>query len=327
MGEPLLRRQLAVLAVGLLVVAGAVAAALASSGSGDPSDAPTHAIPSAPLIPKPHFALTIGGPVGRPIPDGFLGLSIEFQAIRSYTGRDPARINPVLVQLIRNLAPGQAPVIRIGGDSTDESWVPTPGVKPPPQVTYALTPGWFATTAALVRTLGAKVIAGVNLGANQPALAASEASADMRAFGPALEAFEIGNEPNVYDVIAAYHTRSGGPVLTRAPGYAYPEYLDQFHSIASRLPPVGLAGPALAAGPTPSTGWWAVMLSRFLASERRVRTLTIHRYPLRNCFVGKGSPQYPTVHHLLSSYATAGLAQGVRGYVALAHAAHRVASY
>jgi hypothetical protein len=54
-----------------------------------------------------------------------------------------------------------------------------------------------------------------------------------------------------------------------------------------------------------------------------VQTLTIHRYPLRNCYVGKSSPQYPTVPHLLSSYATAGLAAGVDGYVRLAHAAHR----
>ncbi|MEO6859492.1 MAG: hypothetical protein ABI323_13050, partial [Solirubrobacteraceae bacterium] len=33
---------------------------------------------------------------GRRIPTGFLGLSIEFQAVRAYTGSDPRHVNPVL---------------------------------------------------------------------------------------------------------------------------------------------------------------------------------------------------------------------------------------
>ena len=136
---------------------GGASAVPATTGSGDPRPGDAR---SAGARVQPAFPLTIGQPVGRPIPAGFLGFSIEFQAIRAYTGSDPAQINPVLVQLIRNLSPGQAPVIRIGGDSTDASWVPTAGVKPPPQVTYTLTPSWFATTDALVRALGARVIVG-----------------------------------------------------------------------------------------------------------------------------------------------------------------------
>ena len=49
---------------------------------------------------------------------------------------------------------------------------------------------------------------------------------DVQAFGRSLTAFEIGNEPNVYNVIAAYHTPSGAPVLTRPPSFGYPEYLE-----------------------------------------------------------------------------------------------------
>ena len=291
-----------------------VAAIVVAAGSGDPVAEP------GPPVSSP---LTIGAAVGQPIPAGFLGFSIEFQAIRSYTGHNPQQINPVLVSLLRNLSPGAAPVIRIGGDSTDASWVPAPGVKPPPQVTYRLTPGWFATTAALVHQLGARLIVGINLGANQPALAAAEAREDVRAFGSSIAAFEIGNEPNVYDVIAAYHTRTGGSVTTRPRGYAFPEYLREFRAISATLPPAELAGPALAAGPTPTQGSWIQTLAGFLASERRVRILTIHRYPLRNCYVGTASPQYPTVAHLLSSYSTVNLAAGVRRYIAIAHASRR----
>jgi hypothetical protein len=311
----------------------AVAAVLATSGDGasdaphaarasDPAPTPDRVIGVAPTV-RPAFTLGIGPPVGRPIPRGYLGLSIEFQAIRAYTGTDPSHINPVLLQLIRNLSPGQAPVIRIGGDSTDASWVPTPGIKPPPQVTYALTPSWFATTDALVRQLGARLTAGINLGANQPALAAAEARRDAQVFGSSLAAFEIGNEPNVYNVIAAYHAPSGAPVLTRPRSFGYPDYLSEFHATAARLPAQPLAGPALAAGPTPTPGSWAQTLPGFLKANPRVRYLTIHRYPLRNCYVGPGSQQYPTVSNLLSSYASTALAKGIAAYVHMAHAAGR----
>ena len=311
----------------------AVAAVLATSGDGtsdaahdarasDPAPVPERVSGVAAAV-RPAFTLGIGPPVGRPVPHGYLGLSIEFQAIRSYTGTDPNHINPVLVQLIRNLSPGQVPVIRIGGDSTDASWVPAPGIKPPPQVTYALTPSWFATTDALVRQLGARVIAGINLGADKPALAAVEARRDAQVFGSSLAAFEIGNEPNVYNVIAAYHAPSGAPVLTRPHSFGYPAYLSEFQATAARLPARPLSGPALAAGPTPAPGSWARTLPGFLKANPSVRYLTIHRYPLRRCYVGPGSPQYPTVPHLLSSYATTGLAKSVATYVRMAHAAGR----
>jgi hypothetical protein len=272
---------------------------------------------------RPEFVLGIGHSVGRPIAAGYLGLSMEFQAVRSYTGRDPRRIDPVLVQLIRNLSPDQPPVIRIGGDSTDASWVPAPGVHPPPQVTYKLTPSWFATTEALVRALGARLTMGLNLGANQPALAAAEAQRDVQVFGGGLTDFEIGNEPNVYDKIASYHTPAGKAVLTRHPGFGYPEYLREFKAIAARLPPRKLAGPALAAGPSPTPGSWFSTLEGFMRASPRLTTLTIHRYPLRNCYVGPSSPQYPSVPNLLSAYSTAGLAAGVHPYVALAHRSKR----
>ena len=85
---------------------------------------------------------------GRRVPDGFLGFSFEFQAVRAYTGSDPRAINPVFEQLIRNLSSGQDPILRIGGDSSDVSYAPSPGVRPPPYVAYQLTPSWMATTAA-----------------------------------------------------------------------------------------------------------------------------------------------------------------------------------
>jgi len=280
---------------------------------------------SAPVLASPPITVAIGSStVGQPIRAGYLGLSIEFQAVRAYTGSDPRAVNPVLVALIRNLSPGQSPVLRIGGDSTDVSWVPGAGVKPPAYVDYRLTPSWFATTGTLARELGARMIMGLNLAANQPALAAAEARADLKTFGRgAITAFEIGNEPNVYSKIAIYHTLFGAPVPARARKYDYPGFRREFSAIAKTLPPVALAGPALAVGPTPNRGSWVQTMPAFLGSQRRVRIMTVHRYPLRNCYVPPSSPQYPTVSHLLSSYSTIGLADSLRRWVRIAHARHR----
>ena len=47
------------------------------------------------------------------VPSGFVGLSFEYSALPWYTGADPRAVNPAFEQLVRNLAPGQSPVLRI----------------------------------------------------------------------------------------------------------------------------------------------------------------------------------------------------------------------
>ena len=195
--------------------------------------APAAVKTAAALAPLP-ASVTITLPAqaaGRTVPAGFLGFSFEFQAVRAYTGSDPAAINPVLEQLIRNLTPGQAPVLRIGGDSTDQTYAPGPGVDPPSYLSYALTPSWLQTTGALARDLGAKLIMGLNLVANQPALAATEARDYIQYFGrSAIEAFEIGNEPNIYKQITVTHPVLGLPLRARPQSFKYPDFRRQFQA-------------------------------------------------------------------------------------------------
>ena len=211
----------------LLCCAAVVAAVLLGSSSrtgGGPR--PTRlASTVAPTLPAdpPHpgdqrVSVSVSGrAVGAPIPSGFLGFSFEFQGVRAYTGSDPAHVNPVLVQLIRSLTPGHAPVVRIGGNSTDVSYVLGPGVRPLPYEGYRLTPGWMATTGALAKATGARMIMGLNLAADDPALDAAELRDYVRALPEkAIKAVEIGNEPNLYDGLTVYRTASGAP-LPRAP--------------------------------------------------------------------------------------------------------------
>jgi hypothetical protein len=319
-----------------LVCAAVIAAVLLSSSAaapraGDPRPAreastvgPT--IPADPPAPgDPEVAVSVSDrEVGAPIASGYLGLSFEFQGVRAYTGSDPTHINPVLVQLIRNLTPGQAPVLRIGGNSTDVSYVAGPGVKPLPYDGYELTPSWMATTGALAKALGAHMIMGLNLAANDPALD----SAELRDYVAALpkdsiEALEIGNEPNIYNRLTIYHTAAGAPVHARPRRFGYPAFRTQFQTIADRTLPLELAGPALTEGPAPGKGSWVNTVADLLRRAPRISIMTVHRYPLRNCYVPPSSPQYPTVSHLLSSYATVTLADSLKRWIDIAHAQHR----
>ncbi|HET8980503.1 MAG TPA: glycosyl hydrolase family 79 C-terminal domain-containing protein [Solirubrobacteraceae bacterium] len=303
------------------------AAVSPGSGSGlGSAGAGAAAVVAAARTPAPSLTLSPAtGAGGRPIAPGYLGFSLEFQAVRAYTGSDPRRINPVLVQLIRNLTPGQAPVLRIGGDSSDVSYAPARGVHPPAWVSYRLTPSWMATTAALAHALGAHMIMGLNLAANQPALAAAEARDYLKALGRgSLDALEIGNEPNVYSKIAVYHTVFGIPVTARPSNYPYSTFRRQYEAVVRALPRTTLAGPALATGPTPGPGSWAGSMPGFLRRLPRLTTMTVHRYPLRNCNVGPANPQYPSIPHLLSEYATGGLAASLRPWIRIAHSRHRL---
>ena len=307
-------------------VGAAVLAALLFCGCG--AGASRRSRVAAVPLPRGALRLTLGVS-GRRVPRGFLGLSIEFPAIRAYTGSDPRAINPVFETLVRGLSPGQAPVLRIGGDSTDVSYVPAPGVAAPRFVAYHLTDGWLATTSALAHGLGARMTLGLNLAADEPALDAAEARAYLHWFGRgSIAALELGNEPNLYAQIPEFPLPDGRVVSARSPGFGPAGYAREVAAVTAALPPTdpawSLSGPALAASEDPdAAGAWTTRMGALLRAAPAQRTLTVHRYPLKPCFTGPASVQYPTIGHLLSSYSTSGLAAGVRQWVKIAGAQGR----
>jgi hypothetical protein len=256
--------------------------------------------------------VTVGSQtVGPAIPAGFVGLSIEIPAIQAYAGQDPQAVNPVFEQLIRNLAPGQSPVLRIGGDSTDWTWYPVPHMRRPPWVRYTLTPRWLGVTRALAQAVDARIIFGVNLEADSTKVAAAEANAVIGGIGrQSIDALEIGNEPELYGSFSWYHTPAGRAVTGRPRGYDVSAFTHDFSSIARALPEVPLAGPAVG---SPA---WIKQLRPFLAAEPRVGVVTLHRYPLKRCV----ATAHVTDGELLSETSSIGLAASVAPYAAIAHA-------
>src|SRR6185437_4735517 len=133
----------------LLILAAALAAALPAEAA-SPTDHPT--------------LVTIGARATRQsIAPGFLGLSLEYWAVPAYAGPNPRRVNPVFLQLIRNLSGGSAPVLRIGGVTSDNTWRPTKGLRRPAGVVFGLTRRWIRTIGAVAAKLDARLILGLNL--------------------------------------------------------------------------------------------------------------------------------------------------------------------
>ncbi len=257
-----------------------------------------------------------GTPTGQSMGPGFLGVSFEYRALHQYTGRDPRAVNPVLVALLKGLAPGQPPVIRIGGDSTDGTWWPIRGMIAPGGIYYRLTKGWMRTTNALATDLGAKLILGINLAAGHPAIAAAEGRALLAGVGRSfIEAFEIGNEPDLYGAFPWFRDGRGHPYRSRGRKYDLTDYTREFTQWSKVLPPsVPLAGPATS-GPT-----WMGKLGSFISAERGLKLVTYHRYPLRACITTPTAPGFPSIPNLLADTSSSGLAQGLASYVRTAHA-------
>ena len=269
-----------------------------------------------PTIPADAIRVQIGAtPDSRPVAPGFVGLSIEYRSAPGYFGT-PADPDGVFEQLVRNLAPGQAPVLRFGGDTTDWTWAPTPGVAKPPGIRYTLGPAWMRSTAAAARALNARLILGVNFESDRRAIAAAEAHALLRGLGHAhVAGLELGNEPEVYGTLGWYQTPAGAPVPGRPPGYDFAAYLRDYAAVSGALPRTEpLVGPASGAPQ------WLAGLGRYLSANPRVRLVTFHRYPLHRCFTAHNSPEFPTISNLLAPAAATEPATSLAAAIAVAHA-------
>jgi hypothetical protein len=292
----------------LTALVGALAVVFAACGAGSSSNHATVRVSSTGQI----ATVTVSAAtMGRPIPAGFLGLSIELNAIEKYAGTDPSAINPVFLALVQNLTPGQAPVLRLGGDSTDWAWWPAPGLKRPAGASVTLTPRWLRVTRAMTQALSARLILGIDLEAGSARAAGTEARA-LAAGLPrsSIQALELGNEPLLYATFT--WGRSGAP--GRPPGYNTPQIIADYARIGSALPRLPLAGPAI------GSPHWYPSLRGFLKAEPRIRIATLHRYPLQKCFIAPSRPQFPTIAHLLGPTASTGLADTVAPYTGLVHA-------
>ncbi|MGZ4178949.1 MAG: hypothetical protein ACXVUX_22290, partial [Solirubrobacteraceae bacterium] len=133
------------------------------------------------------------------VPASYLGLSTEYWALPLWSGQMPLLERALSLVRVR----GDGPLIlRVGGDSADHAfWDPNAGaggIRLPAWV-VSLAPKWLGQTRALVRRLGVRLILDLNLITDTPAEAAQWArAAETGLPRHSIDAFEIGNEPDIY---------------------------------------------------------------------------------------------------------------------------------
>ncbi|HWI73607.1 MAG TPA: hypothetical protein VNT55_16740, partial [Baekduia sp.] len=152
-------------------------------------------------------------PVG-PVVAGPPGLSIEWDGIRRLTG-PPGDRDEAFAALVRRLgaAAGARPEIRVGGNSTDQSWWNPAGDRRPPTILFDITPATLDDLAWLARRTGARLTLGVNLALGDDARdVAFVRAARRRLPRGALQGLEVGNEPDLY---ASARTFRVGPLVLR----------------------------------------------------------------------------------------------------------------
>jgi hypothetical protein len=248
-------------------VGASMAIAAASNSSTTTVSAPTVRTPTSQVT-----AVRVGGPAALPATStrqGFLGIATELTTIQTLSGSATDPDTPFR-WLLRNLSQGAPFLLRLGGNSGDDSWWPIPGMKEPPWI-HRLTPLWGADVRALLTALRAKALLGVNLKSDSERIASAEVADFNRYVGPSLiDAFELGNEPEFYPL--AFEKRGA-----RGP-YTIADYGGQFSRFASALGGIPLAGPDSGAP------HWLVKLGTMLGGlPSRLKLVTVHAYPMKHC--------------------------------------------
>ncbi len=252
-------------------------------------------------------------PVSAAAPSGFLGISIKYPSLLKFAGTNPGKVNVAFLNLLGDIAPGQRPVLRIGGESADWSWVPVKGQKRPPGDTYSINQSWLKLAAATAKGMNGRLLLGLNLEAANKADTTGEAQAFVKNIGKSnILALELGNEPELYRAFAWYHTSNGTRVLGRPPNWSLPVYRNQFAQFANALP----KGVTIA-GPTSGIGAWLQSLGSTLKAEPKIGLVTIHAYPLKHC----SASHVVTIPQVLASSASYGFVDELAPYVKTARSA------
>jgi Glycosyl hydrolase family 79 C-terminal beta domain len=291
------RRGRAAVCVRRVLLIGFATVLLATLETACGQAATSHAAPT-------QLSVKVGGVSSAPrVAPGYVGISTEVKNLLVYAGTSPADLDQPFLQLLRNLAPGSTPILRIAGDSTDWSWWPVPGMARPGGATYSLTPAWASVAKRVATAVHGKEIIGVNFEADSKRVATYEAQQLTSHIGAGqVEAFELGNEPELYSGFGWYKNSAGEPVYGRPKSYDLSAYTSDWGSIAS-----GLSGFPVA-GPSTGSAAWLPDLSPFLSADHsHLKLVTVHAYPLRHC--SKTTVNHPS--DLLASASLGGLVSAV----------------
>ena len=220
---------------------------------------------------------------GLTIPKDFLGISYEKNALVEPHFR---AANSELIHLHRNLGPG---TLRLGGNKVELTrWQAE--IKPATlDKKTGLAVIGRATLDDLYGFLKAtdwKCVHGINLAGNQPETSADEAAYALKTGAASVLAFEVGNEPNLYN---NHDLRKKDYDC----GQYLPEAAKAIKVIRARNPGIILAGPATAR----RTDHWFEDAVAGLKGQLEIGTS--HLYALSGGSTNPKSANFPSIENLL----------------------------
>ena len=215
---------------------------------------------------------------GSAIPADFLGFSYE-KNVLALDHFKPS--NTAMVNLMRHLGSG---VLRMGANYVEITrWEPE-ATKSFSNQKSVIGTRELEELYQFARASRWTVIHGLNLGANNPEMAASEAAAALRAGGDSLIAFEIGNEPEHYGK------------TWRPADYSYQDFSREISNYLAVMRPKVARIPLCGPGTTSNFPWFTGFLRDF--PDDLVMT-TRHNYPLAAA-TDPANPRFATIENLLS---------------------------
>ena len=248
---------------------GALATALALTA------ATTAAVDTATAATAPQVVTITQTTTGTSLTAGSLGLSFEASDLAL-----PGFASGNLAAYLKTLG---SSVMRIGGNTVDQTFWTSSGETPPSWSTATITPADLTALGNLARASGWKVILGVNLDHYDPARAANEAEYAAADLGSSLQAIEIGNEPNLYSQYSSDNS----------------QYLTDFQAYVTAIEQAAPGVPVEGSDASSATSSLQSALVTYEAglSTPNISELTSHYYPLTSSTCG-GSP---TVADLLGT--------------------------
>jgi len=242
-----------------------------------------------------------------PVARGFAGCSVEMSGIGPWAGTyvpgSPALFDQSLVNFLNLLGQYEGPpVIRIGGNSQDRSWLQAGdgAVIPPFNYTLAPTPNAYTPDqinglAWVQRLTGAPFTIGLNMGGELPPEAVEQMVAFQGLFDASgIAAFDVGNEPDESD-FTSYRPAGWNESRYQA------DLINFLNVLGAAAPGASFAGPAVGGTgwlPTSATSAFNALLS---ATSGRLAYVTAHRY-IAN---GEAPPADPTGTLLQASNSSA----------------------
>ncbi|MGZ6588707.1 MAG: hypothetical protein ACXVHX_31035 [Solirubrobacteraceae bacterium] len=252
----------------------------------------------------------------RRIPESFSGLSIEFNELASY--EHGGVLFDRVIELLRP-ADGAPVLLRIGGKSADHAYWKEPASGDPTWV-FALGDRWQQRLAALVRRDNLRVMLNLNVAVHSPQMAASFTRAAIEQLpAGSLAGVTVGNEPELYVHQPGLQGERVASTMPSTPtnwtrGYGPSDYRRDYRAYAQvltqALPQVPIGAPEMTAF---RPEWLEPLM---YLGTLTPRYLTLHAYGSSTCWPTSSS-YYPRVATLLGETATHGLADSVRGAIAI----------